>query len=174
MKPIHIIVAMDEKRGIGKNNQLPWHLPSDLKHFKELTCKKNKENLPNAVVMGRKTWESLPEGFKPLPGRVNVVLTRQEDYKLSKGVQQFNTFDEAITKLNQSLVHSIFIIGGQQIFETVFKKNINVVLYVTHIEGDFACDTFFPPFEKEFSCAERSQRKEEKGIGFTFAEYKKC
>ena len=81
MKPFSIIVAFDSQYGIGKNGQLPWSLPSDLKHFKEITTAVTDPAKKNAVIMGRKTWESLPEKFRPLPGRVNMVLSQRGELK---------------------------------------------------------------------------------------------
>ena len=84
--PFSLIVAMDSQNGIGKNGQLPWHLPADLKHFKEITCTVRDPKKQNVVLMGRKTWDSIPEKFRPLPGRINVVLTRHPDLKFPLGV----------------------------------------------------------------------------------------
>ena len=78
-----IVVAADEQRGIGKDNDLPWHLPGDLTHFKRTTTRAVAEGMSNAVVMGRKTWESVPPRYRPLKNRVNVVLSRRDSLELS-------------------------------------------------------------------------------------------
>ena len=77
-----LVVAMDEERGIGKQGTLAWRLPADLKHFKEITTEVKDMKKQNAVIMGRKTWESLPEKFRPLPQRLNIVVTTQPNYVL--------------------------------------------------------------------------------------------
>ena len=82
MKPFSIIVAFDSKYGIGKNGELAWHLPSDLKHFKEITTAVSNPVKKNAVIMGRKTWDSLPQKFRPLGGRVNMILTKEKNINL--------------------------------------------------------------------------------------------
>ena len=80
MKPFSIVVAIDSQHGIGKNNDLPWHLPADLKHFKFITTN-SAVGKRNVVVMGRKTWDSIPEKFRPLPNRTNVVLSKSADVR---------------------------------------------------------------------------------------------
>nr|AIA16466.1 Dihydrofolate reductase [uncultured bacterium] len=101
-------VAVSENNVIGKNNDLPWHLPEDLKHFKELT-------LGKTVLMGRKTFESIVSRLgKPLPGRKNVVITRQEEYKAPAEVLVFKSLDEAVQNL---LADDVYIIGGAEIFK---------------------------------------------------------
>ena len=77
-----IVVAMDEQQGIGKGGKLPWHIPGDLKYFKNLTTKTKLPDKKNVVIMGRKTWESLPQNFRPLSKRINVVLTRNKIFYL--------------------------------------------------------------------------------------------
>lgn len=124
---ISFVVAMDENRAIGKDNDLPWYLPNDLKHFKKTTMGK-------PIVMGRKTYESIG---KPLPGRENIVVTRDESYK-AEGTTIVHSVDEVL-KMN---AEEICVIGGSEIF----KQFLPVAdrLYITEIHHTFDADTYFP------------------------------
>jgi dihydrofolate reductase/thymidylate synthase len=174
-KNFSIIVALDEKRGIGKEGILPWHLPEDLKHFKSITTQTTDQNKKNVVVMGRKTWESIPEKFRPLPNRVNVVLTKNTDYKLPEGVFQVSNFDDIFNLFeggDVDLIDQVFIIGGQQIFELAFSSPLCTHLYLTHIKGDYKCDTFLPDYTKNFtSLSKIPEVLISSDISFYFMEY---
>ncbi|RZT21832.1 dihydrofolate reductase [Fictibacillus sp. BK138] len=124
---ISFVVAMDEKLAIGKDNDLPWYLPNDLKHFKKTTMGK-------PIVMGRKTYESIG---KPLPGRENIVVTRDQSY-VAEGTTIVHSVDEVL-KMN---AEEICVIGGSEIF----KQFLPVAdrLYITEIHHTFDADTFFP------------------------------
>ena len=97
MKPYNIIVVADFNSGIGKNGMLPWHLPGDMRHFKELTITAQSKSKKNAVIMGRKTWESIPEKFRPLKKRINSVLTRNNATSFPRGVIKAMSLNEALT-----------------------------------------------------------------------------
>jgi dihydrofolate reductase len=130
------IVAISENNAIGKDNQLPWHLPDDLKFFKKTTMGK-------PVLMGRKTFESLG---KPLPGRLNIVVSHQQDLHLPEGVLLYNNLDEALKRLEQEPVDEAFVIGGGKIFE----ETINDIdrLYVTRVNTVIEDATaFFPEID---------------------------
>ena len=140
---ISLITAMAENRIIGINNQLPWHLPADLGWFK-----KNTLNKP--VVMGRKTWESLP--FRPLPGRANVIVTRDKDYQpLNKnGELVMDAFlvasvDEAIELAQQKEFSELMFIGGAMLYEQVLSRVD--CLYLTLVKGEFEGDAWFPEID---------------------------
>ncbi|MDF2606448.1 MAG: Dihydrofolate reductase [Bacillales bacterium] len=128
---ISIIVAMDENGLIGKNNELPWYLPNDLKYFKRITT-------GNTILMGRKTFESIG---KPLPNRKNVILTRNKKYS-SDNITVINTVEE-IDKLENN--GDLYIIGGAEIFEALI--DITDKLYITKIYSTFDGDVFFPEIE---------------------------
>ena len=106
------IVALSTNNAIGKDNQLPWHLPDDLKFFKRTTMGK-------PVLMGRKTYESMG---KPLPGRLNIVVSHQKDLQLPEGVLLYNSLDEAIDRLEKEATDEAFIIGGGKIFEETMDQ----------------------------------------------------
>ena len=133
---ISFIVAVDENNVIGKNNQLPWHLPSDMKYFKNQTW-------GMTVIMGRKSLESLG---KPLQGRKNIVVTRNKDWK-PEGAQVAHSIEEAIELAKQTGVKEIFIIGGAQ----VFKESMPLAnrIYLTRIHHKFEGDAYFPEFSTD-------------------------
>ena len=173
MIPFNIVVAVDEKLGIGKAGGLPWHLPSDLKHFKEITTRTTNPEKQNAVVMGRKTWDSLPEKFKPLPKRINVVLTRRPQFSASENVVVSDGLQHLFLRLPKEKAENIFVIGGGEVFKEAVKSPFCQKLFLTHIRGDFKCDTFFPEFRNHFELADSSPEQEENGIKFNFAAYKR-
>lgn len=172
MKSFSIIVAMDEARGIGHEGALPWSLPSDLKYFKQLTSRAS-EGKQNALIMGRKTWESIPALFRPLPGRLNVVLTRQRHFNLLEGVQKSPSLLEAFDRLDIPEIDRIFVIGGQQIFEQALLMPQCQKLYITHLQQRFDVDTFFPKFLNHFKEIERSKGQKEGDISFYFSVYQR-
>ena len=129
---VSIIAAMDRNRLIGNNNQLPWHLPADLAHFKKVTMGK-------PIIMGRKTYESIG---RPLPGRTNIVLTRSADFH-AEGVV-------IAQSLQQALVHAagndeVMIIGGSSIYALALPEADR--LYLTHIREAYQGDAWFPDFD---------------------------
>ena len=155
---IAILAAVAENGVIGVDNDLPWHLPEDLKKFKELTTGK-------VVVMGRKTYESIIKRLgKPLPNRKNVVITRQTGYKALPDVDIFYNLEDA---LNANKSNDIFIIGGGEIFkQSIDKANM---MYITHVHETYEGDSRFPKIDmKNWKLIE-----EEKRNGFSFAIYKR-
>lgn len=125
-----IIAAVDEENGIGKDNKLPWHLPEDMKFFKNTTQ-------GHVVVMGRKNWDSIPERFRPLPNRDNVVITRSLiEYE---GAMTFNSIDDCLQYYDD---RDIFVIGGGEIYNQMMPF-VNE-MYITHVEGTHNADVFFP------------------------------
>jgi len=130
---ISLIVAMDEGRMIGRDNALPWHLPEDLKRFKAITMGK-------PILMGRKTFESIG---KPLPGRVNLVLTRSRDWQRD-GVIVVHSLDEARARVGD--VAELVVIGGEEVFKLALPLAQRI--YLTEVEARIEGDTIFPPFER--------------------------
>ena len=127
---ISIIAAISEDNGIGKDNKLLWHIPEDLKRFKKLT-------MGQCIIMGKKTWESLPK--KPLPGRKNIVLTDNPDEHIEGSITAYS-IDDALSKCSKD--EQIFIIGGGSIYRQFMPLASR--LYITHIHKSTAADTFFP------------------------------
>jgi dihydrofolate reductase len=128
---LSLLVAASENNVIGKDNQLPWHLPNDLKYFKNLTW-----GMP--ILMGRKTFESIG---KPLPGRKSIVITRNTEWKY-EGVDVVHSIEDAIQKAESFGVKEIFVIGGAEIFKTSLSKANRI--YLTRIHRDFDGDVYFP------------------------------
>lgn len=133
---IGLIWAQSEGGVIGLDGVMPWHLPEDLAHFKQVT-------LGCPVVMGRKTWDSLPERFRPLPGRRNIVVTRDAEWSVD-GAEAVLSVDEAITRASESLSDDdwIWVIGGGQIFEQVLDRADRIEL--TEINAQINGDSFAP------------------------------
>ena len=133
---ISLVVAASENNVIGKNNQLLWHLPKDMKFFKNVTWA-----MP--VVMGRKTFESM--GSKPLSGRKNIVITRKPGWK-AEGVSVVNSVDAAVALANELNYKEIFIIGGGEIYMIAFERANKI--YMTRVHAELEGDTYFPVIEK--------------------------
>ena len=154
-KDFDIIVAMDQNRGIGKNNDIPWKLSRDLKYFKQITCATKDPKKQNAVIMGRKTWESIPPKFRPLPDRLNVVLSRTESYHFDEeeadSCCHYQDFETALSEVSQNdEIESIFVIGGGKIYEEAIAHPNCKRLYITELSKAFDCDTHFPQIPKYF------------------------
>jgi len=177
MKDINIVVAIDQNNGIGKDGQLPWHLSADLKHFKKITTSHEKEGCQNVVLMGRKTWESIPAEFRPLKGRVNIVLSSKLSTQLPDGVLKADSFEKAFLLMEEderiSADSKVFVIGGQKMFEAALSLPNCTQVFVTHILKEFPCDVFFPAFFSEFEEILRSATEEDSGLSFYFALYKR-
>ncbi len=170
-----LVVAVDKNFGIGKNNTIPWKLPSDLKHFSKITSKTEDPAKRNVVIMGRKTWESLPPYHRPLRNRCNVVLSRNPDIKLPDAVLLFSSIQEALDKVSKFKdVESIFIIGGGKVFEEAINRPDCQEIYLTVIEQTFDCDAFFPKIDdKIFGLVEETEMRKENDLDYKFQWYKR-
>ncbi len=133
---ITLLAAISTNNCIGKNGEIPWHIPGDMKRLKNLT-------LGKVVIMGRKTWESIPDKFRPLPNRTNVVITRQSDYSVPEDVEIYNSL---LTALNAHTNEEIIGFGGQAIYEGLLKKADT--LEITHVDQIIEYgDAFFPDID---------------------------
>jgi len=177
-----IITAMDQKRGIGKNNTIPWHLSGEFKYFAETTKRVVCSEKHNTVIMGSKTCESLPEAYRPLPGRLNIILNRESDPSPSlreglgegEGTVLCTSLDDALADLaGRDEIENVFVIGGGQIYVVAIEHPECNTLYVTEIHKTFDCDTFFPKIPNKFKEVSRSEIQEEKGIEYQFVKYEK-
>ena len=144
---ISIIVATDKENGIGVNNQLPWHIPKDMQHFKTITETTEDKNKTNAVIMGRKTWNSIPERFKPLKNRENIILTRQNIPK-PHNTHIADSFETALSIANKKNIEQIFIIGGASIYKLALNHPALNNIYIIKINHKYNCDTFLPIIEQ--------------------------
>ena len=131
---------MDNERGIGKNNDLMWHLPADMKFFKETTS-------GHIVVTGRKNYDSIPERFRPLPNRENAVLTRNAEYE-APGALVFSSLNTCLEHYKDETERTVFIIGGGQIYKEAMDSGVVDELFITHVDHVYGAETFFPTFDE--------------------------
>ena len=157
MKEIVLVAALSENHAIGKDNQLLWHLPEDLKRFRAMT-------LGHTVVMGRKTFDSIG---KPLPKRKNVVLTRNTNWSHPE-VSVYNDMEKAIAGCAEE---TLMILGGAEIYGQ--SMQLADRLELTHVHGHFKGDAFFPPIDENIWEAEHGERKTDaaSGISYTFSKW---
>jgi len=148
-RPVYIVVAADKSNGIGKDGGLPWHLKDDLRHFKEVTTKTSDPNKQNLVIMGRTTWESIPENHRPLTGRRNIVLSRNPEYR-TEGAQICDTLRHAFELADEN-IETIYIIGGGNVYHQIINNPELTGVYLTRVHGEFHCDTFFPDIPPRLS-----------------------
>ncbi|KAI3869702.1 hypothetical protein MKX03_011899 [Papaver bracteatum] len=153
LRTYQVVVAATRNMGIGKDGKLPWRLPSDLKFFKEVTMGTSDPSKKNAVVMGRKTWESIPMEYRPLPGRLNVVLTRSGSFDIAtaENVISCSSIASALELLAASpyclSVEKVFVIGGGQVLREALNAPGCDAIHFTEIENNIECDTFIPPVD---------------------------
>jgi dihydrofolate reductase len=159
MRKISLIVAMSQNSVIGLNNQLPWHIPEDLKNFKKIT-------LNHCVIMGRKTYDSIG---KPLKDRRNIVISRNNSL-LINGVEVVNSLDKAISMVDDS--SEIFIIGGEQIY--TISLSLATHLYITKVNANYKGDAFFPDFiQNDWREVGREDLISDSNLNFSFLKYEK-
>jgi dihydrofolate reductase len=156
---LHLIYARARNGVIGANNTLPWHLPEDLAHFKRTT-------LGQPVIMGRKTWDSLPPKFRPLPGRVNIVVTRQTDWQ-AEGALRAGSIDEAMLQCPEA--NDAWVIGGAEIYAQAAARASSAV--VTEIAQDFEGDAFAPTLGPGWHEVQRESHVAVNGLPFSFVTY---
>ncbi len=166
---LNLIYARAANGVIGKDNTMPWHLPEDLAHFRRLT-----QGCP--VIMGRKTWESLPARFRPLPGRLNIVLTR--DAATATQLQAEGAL--ALAGLEQALAHcaalpeapaELWVMGGAQIYAQALPLAQRVI--VTEITRDYEGDAYAPELGTEWRETARESHVAASGLGYDFASYER-
>ncbi|KAJ3390801.1 hypothetical protein HDU92_000267 [Lobulomyces angularis] len=147
---LNIIVAKTAKNGIGLNNILPWKIKRDMKLFKSLTTSNNKHqgdsDFQNIVIMGRNTWDSIPNKFKPLKDRLNIVLSRNTAFQqlVPPKVQVFQSLEASLNFIKEKSFQNknIWIIGGSQIYKEVLELNITKKIFLTHIYNEVECNTY--------------------------------
>ncbi|MDB5890905.1 MAG: dihydrofolate reductase [Polaromonas sp.] len=156
MTRINLIYARAANGVIGKNGAMPWHLPEDLAHFKQLTH-------GHPVIMGRKTWDSLPPKFRPLPGRTNIVVTRQADWQAA-GATRVGSLEEALGQAGDA--PEVWVIGGAQIYAQA--EPLAVRAEVTEIAQDFVGDAYAPALGPAWRETARSAHLSSSGLPFGF------
>ena len=160
---IGLIWAQARGGVIGKDGAMPWHLPEDLAHFKRLTQ-------GHPVIMGRKTWDSLPARFRPLPGRANIVVTRQADWH-ENGAQRASSLRDALQMAEQSNPATVWVIGGAQIYAQALPLAQRVE--VTEIAQAFDGDAFAPELGPEWVETAREAHTSAGGLPFAFVRYER-
>jgi dihydrofolate reductase len=138
---VSIIVAVASNGAIGKDNQLLWHLPADMKFFRDKTT-------GHHVITGRKNYESIPEKFRPLPNRTNIVLSRDADY-IAPGALLYTNLKEAVQFAISTGDEEVFIIGGGNIYKQALEENLADKMYITKVKAEFDADTWFPGFNAD-------------------------
>jgi dihydrofolate reductase len=159
---LSLIAAVAKNRAIGKDNTLLWHLPEDMRHFRETTRGK-------PVIMGRKTWESLPDSFRPLPGRHNIVVSRNATYQ-APGATLAASLEEAILKTEKA--NEVFVIGGAELYRQAMPLADR--LYLTEITTSFEGDAFFPEvLPEEWVEILHKTQQGASGLEFSFVTYQR-
>ena len=168
MSAVNLIWAQARNRVIGKDGVMPWHLPEDLAHLKRTT-------LGATVIMGRKTWESIPPRFRPLPGRINIVISRQTDFlqsqypagQMPQGLQAAASLEAALDMASQ---HSnVWVIGGAQIYVQALPLASQVI--ATEIDAEFAGDAFAPALDATWVEEKREAHTSANGLRYAFVTY---
>eukprot|EP01011_Urceolus_sp_BLP5_P003790 TRINITY_DN3494_c0_g1_i1.p1 TRINITY_DN3494_c0_g1~~TRINITY_DN3494_c0_g1_i1.p1 ORF type:complete len:181 (+),score=18.92 TRINITY_DN3494_c0_g1_i1:64-606(+) len=171
-KKCSIVVCVDCNGGIGKNGTLPWKLPAEIKRFSVLTKATQSKNLRNAVIMGRKTFESIPAKFRPLPDRLNVVVSTT--LAPSDGITVCPSVSNAVRICSEMPdVEQTFIIGGVSVYQEALNLSFVQTIHLTQLHQQFDCDVFFDVSKLEaFSLTEQSEVHEEQGLTYTFCTYR--
>ncbi len=165
---VSLIVAVAENNAIGYNNDLIWHLPNDMRYFKETTSHHH-------IITGRKNYISIPSKFRPLVNRTNIVLTHDLNFN-EEGCVVKHSLQDALDFANEHGEKEVFIIGGGQIYKEALEKNMIDKMYITHVHEHFTADTFFPSIDltkwkqhkKELHFADEKHKH-----AYTFAVYQK-
>jgi len=155
---VTIVAAVAKNGCIGRGGELPWRIPEDLRRYKEVTMGK-------VVIMGRKTWESIPERHRPLPGRTNVVVTRQANYRLPGGVERVGSLAEALAAHR---AEDVVINGGAAIYRDAMVYAD--ALDITHVDREVDGDTFFPAIDP----AVWKESRRDDHDGFSFVTYERA
>ncbi|HWH95684.1 MAG TPA: dihydrofolate reductase [Baekduia sp.] len=161
---VSLVVAYARNGVIGRDGRLPWRLPSDMKHFRELT-------MGGMVVMGRKTYESLPDRFRPLPGRRNLVLSRSASYA-AEGAEVFGGLDAALDACAAAGAQECFVIGGGATYAEALPLAGRV--YATEVDAEVDGDTFFPGLDAAaWACVSTGAPRIENDYEFTIRVYER-
>jgi len=165
-----VVVAADEGRGIGRAGTLPWRLPGELAYFKRLTSSAA-SGRQNAVIMGRRTFDSIPPKFRPLPSRHNIVLSRDPSYR-PEGAAHAGSLDEALALAEADpSIDAVFVIGGGALYRDALVHPRCARVYLTRVHAHFDCDVRLPDFEARFTRTSADGPHTDGGISYTFEIY---
>ncbi len=142
----YLVVAASDNGVIGIENKIPWRLPRDMEYFKQRTSYADENKTP-VVIMGRKTFDSIPKKFKPLPGRHNIVITRNKDIEKTSGVTYVNSLEQAMSEARKITSHT-YIIGGAEIYKQALESNIVDAIFITRVLVTVDGDAFFAPIDE--------------------------
>lgn len=170
--PFGIVVAADAARGIGLDNTLPWRLPTEMAYFKRVTSE-SAAGRRNAVIMGRKTFESIPAKFRPLKDRLNVVLSRDPAYA-AEGACTARSLEDSLALLaGDPGIDKAFVIGGGSLYTEALRHPWCTRVYVTRVHRTFPCDAFLSEFERDFHLISSDGPKQDGDVSFTFEVYER-
>ena len=165
---VSLIVAHGRDREIGKDNDLLWQLPKDMRFFTRTTK-------GHYVIMGRKNWDSIPLKYRPLPGRPNVVVTRKKDLRIDEA-EVVSSIEDGIELARENGEEEVFVIGGGQIYSLALEKGLIDKMYITYVDANFDADTFFPEVDlKQWNLTEEhfEVADEKNPFNFTIRTYEK-
>ena len=174
-----VIAAACENFGIGVNNKLPWRLKNEMNYFTRITSSTQDNSKRNVVIMGKNTWLSIPDKYRPLEGRINFVVSRSIKDKPDKLDGLFKDLQSALEAASSSdKVENIFIIGGEQVYRESLNFPECYKIYLTIIDAKFDCDTFFPKFDEQLfkeidELGVSKEIQEENGLKYTFHVYER-
>jgi dihydrofolate reductase len=162
-----LVVAADEELGIGRNGGLPWKLPAEMAHFKRVTSEAP-DGQQNAVVMGRKTYASIAPKFRPLRGRVNVVLSRTPGFAAEDALAAPSLSSALQLLEGRTDIARVFVIGGGEIYAQALEHPACTEVVLTQVHARCACDTHLPDFRAHFTRVDSDGPHEEAGVRYTF------
>jgi dihydrofolate reductase len=147
---LNLVVAACTNRGIGIKGRLPWKLGADMAFFKKITSYTNDTTRKNAVLMGRKTWDSIPAKFRPLPNRINVIISSTLESSAEGDVFVARSFEAAVRLLSSATLsrrlERVFVIGGESVYKAALESGLCERIYLTQVLQEFECDAFMPEF----------------------------
>ena len=159
---VALVAAVARGGVIGRDSGIPWRLPEDMRRFRTLT-------MGHPVIMGRRTWESLPDQFRPLPGRGNVVVTRNSDWS-AQGADRAGSIEDALRLLEGEA--TVFVIGGGEIYAAALPSADELLL--TEIDAEIEGDTYFPDWDPDdFEEVARERHVSSDGVGYSFVTYER-
>ncbi|XP_025411579.1 dihydrofolate reductase [Sipha flava] len=174
----NVIAAISKNGGIGYKGDLPWRLKNEMEYFNRMTKLVNREGAQNAVIMGRCTWQSIPDKYRPLKGRLNVIISNTLN-SLPEGVLLYPKLTDSLKDLStNNQVEKIWVIGGSGLYNEAVKDKNCKYLYITKIDQEYLCDVFFPnidlkEFEEIIESGVPKGIQEENGIQYEFKVYKR-
>jgi len=170
-----LIVCVDNNNGIGKNNELPWYIKEDMKFFKKKTMEKKNEEKKNCVIMGRKTYESIPKRFRPLRDRINLVLSKSLDKNIeTENLKIFREIKELLRYVNKNkkIIETSYVIGGKTIYEQFLKEELVDEIYMNRVDYNFNCDIKVNIDLKDYKLLTNDDIKTEEGYDLEMKHYK--